>query len=114
MSRAAKSSKDGRGPAAARSGSDDLRFLKRTMQFHSSDAAKEVIFQKLHSLKKALDRQETALSSGPVSPAKARIREALAKAKTELAATLATLGNPPSSPTGDDEPRIARHARRAT
>jgi len=99
MSQAAKSGAH----APDRTGDKEQRFLKRTMQFHASDAAKKVVFEKLQSLKIALDRQETTLSDGPVSPGKHRIREALAKAKTELDATLARLGGPATQPPKDDD-----------
>jgi hypothetical protein len=65
--------------------SDVLRFLKRTLQFHSSDSGNANVFEKLQNLKTALDRQEATLLSWPDSPSKNRIRESLAKAKSLVA-----------------------------
>ena len=64
---------------------DVLRFLNRTLQFHSSDTAKEDVFKKLRNLKDALDRQETTLLSWPDSASKDRIRKSLARARIRLA-----------------------------
>jgi hypothetical protein len=65
--------------------SDVLRFLKRTLQFHSSDSGNENVFEKLQNLKTALDRQEATLLSWPDSPSKDRIRDSLSKAKSLVA-----------------------------
>jgi hypothetical protein len=62
--------------------SDAWRFLKRTLQFYSSDSGNKDVFEKLQNLKNALDRQEATLLSWPDSPSKDRIRESLSKAKS--------------------------------
>jgi hypothetical protein len=82
MSQAAKTTDRGRASSHISPDSDVLRFLKRTLQFHSSDSRKEDVFEKLQNLKNALDRQEATLLSWPDSPSKDRIRESLSKAKT--------------------------------
>jgi hypothetical protein len=71
---------------------DALLFLKRTLQFHSSDAEKEDVFEKLRNLKDALDRQEATLLTWPDSPSKDRIRASLAKAKTLVAQIVENFG----------------------
>lgn len=80
---------------------DVLLFLKRTLQFHSSDADHEDVFGKLQNLKNALDHQEATLLSWPDSPSKARIRESLSRAKILVAQIVESFG------TGGCEPPVA-------
>lgn len=58
---------------------DALTSLKRTLRFHSLDPA--YAFEKLHSLKVALDLQEATLLSWPDSPSRERMHESLGKAR---------------------------------
>jgi len=67
------------------SNGDTLRFLNRTLQFHSSDCGNQNVFKKLQLLKGALDRQEATLLSWPDSPSKDRIRRSLSQAKSLVA-----------------------------
>jgi len=80
------------------SDSDALLFLKRTLQFHSADAEKSAVFEKLQSLQRALDAQESMLLTGPNSPGKDRIRESLTKAKALVASILVDLDVPREPP----------------
>jgi hypothetical protein len=70
----------------------DVLFLKRTLQFHSSDTGHEDVFGKLQNLKNALDHQEATLLSWPDSPSKARIRESLSRAKILVAQIVESFG----------------------
>lgn len=79
---------------ALRSDLDALLFLKRTLQFHSGDAERGVMYGKLRYLQKALDAQESALLSGPDSPGRDRIRDSLVRARSLLAAVLLDLDVP--------------------
>jgi hypothetical protein len=71
---------------------DVLLSLRRTLQFHSSNAAKQDVFEKLQNLKSALDLQEATLLSWPDSPSRDRICESLAKTKSLIAQLVAELG----------------------
>jgi hypothetical protein len=71
---------------------DVLLFLKRTLRFHSVDAGKEDVFEKLQNLKTALDLQAATLQSYPDSPGKQRIHDSLAKAKALVEQTVEEFG----------------------
>jgi len=92
MSQALKPTERDAAPSQKSADGDVLLFLKRTLQFHSSDAEKEDVFEKLQNLKNALDRQEATLLTWPDSPSKDRIRDSLAKAKTLVAQIVEELG----------------------
>jgi hypothetical protein len=69
-------------PMAAKAAEGDvLHFLSRTLQAHFLDAQPQDMVAKLRTLRIALDQQETTLSRWPDSPSKARICDALAKAR---------------------------------
>ncbi len=86
---------------------DLLLFLKRTLQFHSSDTERDDVFEKLQNLKRALDQQEATLSSWPDSPSKNRIRESLAQARRSVAQIVDDFGGAARARTGNDDTKTA-------
>jgi hypothetical protein len=107
MAQAAKTTDPGGVASQRHTENDVLLFLKRTLQFHSSDGEKDDIFAKLQNLKNALDQQEATLLSWPDSPSKDRIRESLAKAKTLVAQVVDNLDNAAGAPADATEMEIA-------
>jgi hypothetical protein len=103
MSQAAKTINRDNVSARRSSEADLLLFLKRTLQFHSSDAEKEDVFEKLQNLKKALDQQEATLLSWPDSPSKNRIRESLAQARRSVAQIVDDFGGATRGRFGDGD-----------
>jgi hypothetical protein len=92
MSRAAKTTDNGRIPFRRLSDSEILLFLTRTLQPDSAGTEPSDIFAKLRELKDILDRQESALLEWAAAPGKDRLCEALATAKdlvTQIADDLA-------------------------
>jgi hypothetical protein len=102
VSQAAKTTENIRAASPRAADGDVLLFLRRTLQFHSSDAAKQDVLEKLQNLKSALDLQQATLLSWPDSPSKDRICESLSKAKILIAQLVAEFGGTTGQPSPAD------------
>ena len=92
MAQPARTKEDGRVPSKRQAEKDIRAFLQRTLQYHSSDAGKAGVFEKLQNLRAALDRQEATLMSWPDSAGNRRMRESLAQAKAMVAQQIEDIG----------------------
>ena len=82
-------------PAAPPADGEVLHFLSRTLQSHVLDGKPQSAQEKLQTLLSALEQQERTLSDWPESAGKARMCDALAKARGTVAKILADLGRHP-------------------
>ncbi|MGC1776848.1 MAG: hypothetical protein WBB34_02805 [Xanthobacteraceae bacterium] len=91
MTKAAKAGEERRVTLPQTAGDDVLNFLSRTLQAHNLDGESLGALEKLQTLMVALEKQEITLSNWPDSPSKARMCNALAKARGTVSRVAADL-----------------------
>lgn len=91
MTKAAKAGEERRTTLPKTAGDDVLHFLSRTLQAHNLDGESQGALEKLQTLMIALEKQEITLSNWPDSPSKARMCNALAKARDTVSRVVTDL-----------------------